>query len=184
MRIISGQFKGRILTVPHGKHVRPTLSSLREAVFNTIQQEIEGALFLDLFAGSGAIGLEALSRGADKVIFIDSHPLSCQAIRKNCQMLGVEKQTEVIQADVFKTLNRLKTQGMTFQIIYADPPYEQGYFEKILNHLNTCNLIDSNGHLFIEESKKITDTTKLHGHFKLNALKKFGDSHLFIFTHA
>ena len=108
MQIIAGKFKGRVLKSPKGLETRPTSSKLRGALFNRHQTTIIDANVLDLFAGSGAVGLEALSRGAKKAVFIDNNRFAIDALKANIQSLGVNNETQVIQADFFTALSKLK----------------------------------------------------------------------------
>ncbi len=146
IRIIAGKFKGRALDVPK-KGARPTLGALREALFNIIQQEIEGATFLDLFAGAGSMGLEALSRGAKEVCFVEHDRKSCQVIKKNCAALGVGEEAQVFCADAFKALPKMKP----FDFIFADPPYERHLGDQLLKYFDKDQNVLGKM-LFIEES--------------------------------
>lgn len=118
MRIISGKYKGRNLLAPKTEEVRPTLDIVKQAFFTKMQFEIEGARFLDLFGGSGAIGIEALSRGA-AVIICDNNPTSINLIRSNLKLIGESCDVELVDYKKF-----LKTNKKQFDIIYVDPPYE------------------------------------------------------------
>ena len=126
MHIIGGIYRNRTLIAPKGQEVRPTSSRLREALFNICQSYIQDALFLDLFAGSGAMGFEAISRGAKKATLIDLSKDSIRCIEANAASLNVEEQVQILQGDVFKWIERLQKQGVQFDIIYADPPYQIG----------------------------------------------------------
>lgn len=152
MYIISGKYKKRALVAPKSDLVRPTTSQLREAVFNICQLSIEGALFLDLFAGSGAMGLEALSRGAAHATFVESNRQALEVIKKNIHSLGVEKQTTVISLDVLKALEKFAQHTKSFDIIYVDPPYGKSLSEPVLTFLDTHPLLNSDGTLFIEDA--------------------------------
>ncbi|MBI3900752.1 MAG: 16S rRNA (guanine(966)-N(2))-methyltransferase RsmD, partial [Chlamydiia bacterium] len=132
--------------------VRPTTGQLREALFNICQLYVEGARFLDLFAGSGAMGLEALSRGAAHATFVDNHRPALQAIRHNIASLKVEKETTVLTIDVFKALKLLAEQEATFEIIYADPPYGKTLSAPVLEFIDKSSLLTQGGLLFIEDS--------------------------------
>ncbi len=148
MRISGGEFRGRVLSVPKGLDVRPTQDRVREALFSMLQNDIRGARFLDLFAGSGSVGLEALSRGAAEVAFVEQAPRSLASLVRNIAMLKVEDRSRVIRADVYtwlsaasnapngsNALNGLNalngSNGLGFDVAYADPPYalaeERGY---------------------------------------------------------
>ncbi|MCH9608663.1 MAG: Ribosomal RNA small subunit methyltransferase D [Chlamydiales bacterium] len=144
IRIIGGKFKGHSIEVPK-KGTRPTLAALRESLFNICQHTIEGATFLDLFSGGGAIGLEALSRGAAHVTFVEKDG---RIVKKNCSKLGVADKTTCLSTDVFKALPSFQT---PFDIIFADPPYGVGLGEKLLDYFDE-NPYLIGGDLFIEES--------------------------------
>jgi 16S rRNA (guanine966-N2)-methyltransferase len=182
LEIIAGRYKGRPLIAPKNDHVRPTLSSLREAVFNMLQGYMEEALFLDLFAGSGAMGLEALSRGAAHASFVDVDRKSIQAIKINCQALNVQPSTTIYFGDVLKKLGQLQKEQESFDIIYADPPYDQGHGEAVLSFLDSSSLLNPEGFLFIEEGFKTTISDENLAHLKLHKEKRFGSSKLFLFT--
>lgn len=161
MRIIAGKFRNRSLKSPKGIETRPTSEKLRGAVFNMLQSTIEGSDFLDLFAGSGAMGFEALSRGANRAVFIDSNPEALNAIAKNIESLRVDTIAKLIKGDVFSALKRLDRLQEPFDIIYADPPYMKAFpgttlndpeSIKILKALDESNLLKEGGLLFIEES--------------------------------
>jgi 16S rRNA (guanine966-N2)-methyltransferase len=123
MKIIAGNLRGRKLKAPRGLGTRPVLARVREALFNVLGS-LDDLRILDLFAGTGAIGLEALSRGAKSAVFVDSGYEPCETIRKNLAALGMEG--EVIRSDVNRALDRFNTMGKTFDFIFADPPYERG----------------------------------------------------------
>ncbi len=152
MYIIGGKYKKRALVTPKSDLVRPTTSQLRESVFNICQLTIEGAQFLDLFAGSGAMGLEALSRGAQHATFVESNRQAVEAIRRNIQALGVSKQATVITLDVFKALEKFAQHAKLFDVIYVDPPYGKGLSEPVLTFLDMHPLLNPDGSLFIEDA--------------------------------
>ena len=131
MRISGGEFRGRVLSVPKGLDVRPTQDRVREALFSMLQNDIRGARFLDLFAGSGSVGLEALSRGAAEVTFVEQAPRSLASLVQNIAMLKVEARCSTIRADVYAWLSAASNalnaiNGLGFDIAYADPPYAVG----------------------------------------------------------
>lgn len=149
LRIIGGQFKGRILKTPKGSGTRPTQGMLRESVFNICQNEIQGARFLDLFAGSGAMGLEALSRGASHITLVENDRRAISSIRENIAILQAASQTTLITSDVVRALKQLSS---PFDIIYIDPPYDTPVLP-LIEKLLAQNLVETNGVLFIEERK-------------------------------
>lgn len=161
MRIIAGTHKGKRLHSPKGMDVRPTSSRLREALFNILQNEIEGATFLDLFAGSGAVGLEAISRGAKHATFVEESRESAMAIKKNIGILQAEEATTVISEDALRALSLFKRRKKSFDIIFVDPPYGQEdeaapISLRVLKAIDSMSLLAKGGLLFIEESKKIS----------------------------
>lgn len=165
MRIIAGTFKNRRITAPKGMSTRPTSEKLRETLFNICQNYIDGAEFLDLFAGSGAMGIEALSRGAVKATFVDNKAESIQCIKQNLQDLNLQESSQVFKGEIFTTIKKFSQQ---FDIIYADPPYDLGYGQRIFDAVDQSNLLRSTGFLFIEEGiatelPKEGKTLKLQG---------------------
>lgn len=124
MHIFSGLYKSRKILSPKGQKTRPTSGRLREALFNICQLEIKEAVFLDLFSGSGAMGIEALSRGANEVVFVDNSRESIRCIQSNLAALGIVSKAQVIYSDVFDAMKKLAKCGCHFDVIYADPPYD------------------------------------------------------------
>jgi 16S rRNA (guanine(966)-N(2))-methyltransferase RsmD len=147
IRIIAGKFKGRLLKTPKTTATRPTQGMLREAVFNICQNTIEGARFLDLFAGSGSVGFEALSRGASLVTFIEKDPRAIACLKANIEMLGVKPQAHILSGDVAASVKRLYT---PFDLIYIDPPYDTPV-DPLLDALIEKKLIAEGCTLFVEE---------------------------------
>lgn len=152
LRIIGGKFKTRVLITSKAAGLRPTTSQLREAFFNICRHEIENSSFLDLFAGSGAMGLEALSRGANEVVFAERERSSLAALRKNISTLGVEEQTQVLAMDVRKALQLLVSKGAQFDLIYADPPYGLNLGAMVVECVESHALLKEGGYLFIEDT--------------------------------
>jgi 16S rRNA (guanine(966)-N(2))-methyltransferase RsmD len=124
MRVVAGKLGGRRLTAPRGARTRPTSDRVREALFG-ILGDVEGAVVLDLFAGSGALGLEALSRGAARATFVDSAPAAVAAVRRNLAELGVEGVAEVRRADVRGFLRKARAAGRHYDLVFLDPPYRR-----------------------------------------------------------
>ena len=132
MRVITGTARGRKLTTPGGQDVRPTTDQVKESVFSVIQFSIEGRTFLDAFAGSGQMGIEALSRGAEKAVFVDRDPKALQAVRQN---LAVTKLTEKADVMATDTLSFLERTRQRFDIAFLDPPYQTGILQRALEKL-------------------------------------------------
>lgn len=148
MRIISGKARGTKLYTLEGENTRPTLDRVKESVFSIIQSEIEGAKILDLFAGSGAIGLEFLSRGAQKAVLCDKSKEAVNIIKKNIEKTHMEQETQVFNTDFEKCLEKLKNEQ--FDIIYVDPPYETNYILKSLEKIIKLNIAKEECLIIIE----------------------------------
>ncbi|MBF0230126.1 MAG: 16S rRNA (guanine(966)-N(2))-methyltransferase RsmD [Desulfamplus sp.] len=136
MRIISGTCKGRRLIPLKGMSIRPTSDKVRESIFNIIGQQVNGADVLDLFAGTGAFGIECLSRGANKALFVDIAKSSCDVIKQNIELCKFTSKSVVFQYDLLKILSSISTifAKYSFDLIFMDPPYEMGFIEKILKN--------------------------------------------------
>lgn len=156
MRVIGGLYRNRRLVAPKGGQTRPTSGQLRECLFNICQSHIEGASFLDLFAGSGAMGIEAMSRGASHATFIDANREALACIKKNIEALGLETGTTVLGQDIFRGLRYLSKQGRQFDIIFSDPPYHiegefsSHYNDQVLKLIDEQALLSPRGILFLE----------------------------------
>ncbi len=159
MRIIGGKYKGkRIKSLPKRedtKLLRPTTDRVKESVFSILNNYLEGVRFLDLFAGTGNVGIEALSRGAGKVVFVENNRKFCKLIGENLKNLQVERDRyEIICDDYVNALKKLARRGEKFDFIYADPPYEKGFYTRIVNMVKNLDLLDRDGLLILEEPKK------------------------------
>lgn len=156
MRVVGGVYRNRTLAAPKGTLTRPTSGQLRECLFNICQGYIEGARFLDLFAGSGAVGIEALSRGASHATFIDTSKEALACMRKNIESFGLKDRTVILGQDILQGLRYLFKQGRQFDIIFSDPPYRHegefssAYNEKVLKFVDEHALLSSSGILFLE----------------------------------
>ena len=161
LRILGGEFKSRSLQSPRGSQTRPTTSMLRKAVFDILQTSIVKTKFLDLFAGSGAMGLEALSRGAAHATFVESHFDAVKALRANITTLQVENRTTIYSYDVFDALKKLSKQNASFDLIYADPPYNRpAIYNELLTFLDSSSLVS--GLFFLESPLQFTPPPLKH----------------------
>ncbi len=172
MRIVGGIHRNRKLIAPKGQKTRPTSERLRESLFNICQGWIEGARVLDLFSGSGAVGLEALSRGAAEAVFVDSDRQAIRSLKQNAADLLLEPQIELFCSDAIRAIERLHTNQQQFDMIFADPPYNKGFGEKVLEALANYDILAVDGTLFVEESVKLSTPD----HFKLHKTRKVGGS--------
>ena len=148
MRIISGKARGTKLYTLEGTNTRPTLDRVKESIFNIIQNEIEDATVLDIFAGSGAIGLEFLSRGARKAVLCDKSKEAIQIIKKNTEKTHMEEKTQIINADFENCLEKLKDEQ--FDIIYIDPPYATDYICKSLKKIKEFGIAKKESVIIVE----------------------------------
>ena len=148
MRIISWKAKGTKLYTLQGDNTRPTLDRVKESIFNIIQSQIPEATVLDLFAGSGAIGLEMLSRGAKKAILCDKSKEAIGIIKKNIQKTHMEEKVELYNIDFKECIEKVSKEK--FDIIYIDPPYETNFIEKSLEKIIEKNIIQENGIIILE----------------------------------
>ncbi len=125
MRVIAGKFRSRTLRSLKGQALRPTSDRLRETLFNILGSTVEGTTFLDLYAGTGAVGIEALSRGARTAIFIEKHEPAATLIRRNLDSLGIKEGAEILGMDVLRGLEQLESRNVHAQFIFLDPPYAE-----------------------------------------------------------
>jgi len=185
MRIIAGLLKNHPIAAPKGAGTRPTSSKLREAVFNICQHSVEGSNFLDLFAGSGAMGLEALSRGAASAAFIEQNAEALRCINHNLEHLKLNTCSQVLRGDVWKMLEKLSKQNKPFQIIYADPPYnlsaQSQFWERLGEMITSSGLLEDRGMLFLEQAKGVPMPALESPHLFLVSSRKMGAATLLQF---
>lgn len=163
MRIISGNFRGRKLIQIQGKDIRPTSDRVREAIFNILGPAIKNARVLDLFAGTGALGLEALSRGADHAVFVDAALSSCTTIQKNIDLCKMTDQALILHHDII-CLPLPQTLGSPpFDLIFIDPPYGKGHVETTLGKAGFIDLLAPTGIIVTEQSFKESFTKPING---------------------
>jgi len=154
MRIIGGQFKSRIISIPKGVDIRPTQDKVREAVFN-ILGDVNGKKILELFAGSGAFGIEALSRGASHATFVDNNFRCAAAIRANLESLGIAAQYySIIKSNALTSLPGLPKEENKFDIIFLDPPYYRDLAKKCLINIDAYDILSPIGLVLVEHFKK------------------------------
>ena len=153
MRIIGGEYRGRRLHTPRGAVVRPTADRVREAIFNILGGACRGRLVADLFAGTGALGLEALSRGADSAIFVDRKRSAIDVIRRNIAACGCDRRSQAFLYDIMRNLNCLKRIDQPAELVFMDPPYHQGFIGPTLRHLHAGRFIAVDAILIIEHAR-------------------------------
>jgi len=187
MRIIAGKAKGRVLIAPKAKVLRPTTDRVKESLFNIL--DVEEKRFLDLFAGAGSVGLEALSRGASRVIFVENHRACADAIRINIErcgfvnipLNGVEREAgpdiEVVEYSVDRGLKLLGHRGERFDVIFADPPYEQNLIGEMLRLVRTQELIFQNGIVVVQHSAREEIPARREG-YQIDDSRRYGETAL------
>lgn len=151
LRIIGGEWRSRVITFDAAPGLRPTPARVRETLFNWLQTDINGSRCLDLFAGSGALGFEAASRGAKHVVQVELNPKVCQKLRENCAALSAD-QISVVQSDVNAFIASCREQ---FDLIFLDPPFNQSLVQPICHALSQCGLLAAFGKIYIEAERKL-----------------------------
>lgn len=135
IRVIAGRYRGKKLKRPRGDELRPTSDRLRQTLFDILGARLPDSRFIDAFAGTGAVGIEALSRGAREVVFIESDPAACRLIRENLGICGITGGYRLLEEDVFKSLRRLAREGCRFDLAFLDPPYHWGPYADLIDLL-------------------------------------------------
>ena len=154
MRVIAGTARRLPLVTPKGMETRPTTDRIKETLFNILQPEIPDCRFLDLFSGSGGIGIEALSRGAESAVFVEKNPKACACIRENLTFTKLSPKAVVMEQDVLSAINRLSGSGV-FDIIFMDPPYGKDYEYDVLLALSHSDIVDRYTIIVIEEALNV-----------------------------
>ena len=147
MRVITGTARGITLKTPQGMQTRPTTDRVKEALFSIIQFEIPGARILDLFGGTGQLGIEALSRGAKSAVFVDAGEAPCKLIRENLRRTHLEENAKVVRSDYLAYLSGCREQ---FEIIFLDPPYAEVFLENALKRIAEIDILQSGGIIVAE----------------------------------
>lgn len=154
MRVIAGTARGHKLQTPEGLDTRPTTDRIKETLFNILSPRLAGCRFLDLFSGSGGNGIEALSRGAARAVFVDKAAVCKDVISANLKHTKLEERAEVLKADVGGAIDTLAQRGETFDIIFMDPPYAGGFLEETLAHIVSAGILQKDGLIVAERSTK------------------------------
>lgn len=176
MRIISGKYKGRKINGYDIVGTRPTMDRVKESLMGMIQNKIRNSICLDLFAGSGSIGLELLSNGANTCYFIDNNKKVIDTIRFNIANIRVEEKCFLIVSDYIKALKKFKDDNIKFDIIFLDPPYQNNYIGKSIELILEYNLLNEGGIIICEYEKEVFS-------FPLNVIKmkKYGSKNIIIY---
>jgi 16S rRNA (guanine966-N2)-methyltransferase len=179
MRIIGGDAKGRAIYSPKRSQMRPTSDGIKESLFN-ILREISGKYFADFFAGSGNVGLEALSRGAAKVVFVESNSAMVNAIKRNLREFSFGGY-EIMAMEAAKGIRKLHTRGERLDYLFVDPPYERGLVRDFFRSLSGGNILSEDGVLIIQHSLRENVDGYYTGDFILTDRRRYGDTHLSFF---
>lgn len=166
LRVISGTARSIKLITPEGTQTRPTTDRIKETLFSMINFDIPGAVFLDLFSGSGAMGIEALSRGAKKAVFIDNHREALACIQQNLSKTQLLDKGTIIQGDVLQKLQSLAGEGGKFDIIFMDPPYKSDLINQTLSAIKENNLLNDQGFVIVEHSSNDSISEKEYNIYK------------------
>lgn len=182
MRVIGGIARGHTLIAPKGREVRPTLDRVREALFNILGERVVDCAFLDLFSGTGAVGIEALSRGAASAVFVDSHQDCRSIIERNLAKTKLQEAAKVRGTKLPGGLKGLGSEGKRYDIIFADPPYKFEGHVDLLQSISSLNLLSENG-LVIIEHDKLTEISPDEGDLTRLRVRKYGGTALSFFGH-
>ena len=179
MKVISGILKGRNIEGYNIDGTRPTMDRVKESLFATIQNNLKDSVVLDLFAGSGQLGIEAISNGAKLCYFIDNNKEVIKVLNKNISNLNIKSNSKVILSDWKKSLNEFANQNLKFDLIFVDPPYDYNVYEKILDKVSNLNILNENGLIILEHSNiKFKDT---YNNLTLYKEKKYGNKSVNIY---
>lgn len=181
MRIISGRARGQRLKVPKGPALRPTAARVKEALFDILPHDLSGRTILDLFAGTGNLSLEALSRGAAEVVLVDTSRHAVQAIRDNLRRLGFSEKASVWAAPVLKALRALARKRKKFHLVFLDPPYEKGIVKSAMRALGEIDLLEKNGLVILEHSVR-EEIDHSYGNLALEDQRRYGTTMLSFFS--
>lgn len=178
MRIISGSLKGRVIQNKKIEGTRPTMDRVKESLFAMIASYLEESVFVDLFAGSGSIGIEAISNGAKKCYFIDKNKLCTKDIENTLKEFHIKDKAEVFTLDYKKALKYFREKQIQFDILFLDPPYKNKVYEEIMNFIIKNDLLKENGIVICEADNYLKEEYEDLSQIKS---KKYGDKYIFIY---
>ncbi|NJP36465.1 16S rRNA (guanine(966)-N(2))-methyltransferase RsmD [Alkalicoccus luteus] len=182
MRIISGEFKGRQLKAVPGMNTRPTSDKVREAFFHGTGPYFEGGLFLDLFGGSGAVGLEALSRGFERAVFVERNGKAFAVLKENVNKTGAGDRAELYRSEAGRALKAAVGRELVFDMIYMDPPYDDDSYEEKISYIADNGLLHSDGLLAAEHRNDKQLPEEISG-LKLLRRMDYGSTALTLYQH-
>jgi 16S rRNA (guanine966-N2)-methyltransferase len=187
MRIVAGKYRSRLLKSLKGNVLRPTSDRLRETLFNVLGPSVSGSRFLDVFAGTGAVGIEAISRGAVEVVFIENHIPAATLIRRNLASLAIQNGAQVLSLDALRALEKLAARhnptNAPFDFVFVDPPYaEKDQYDSVLGFLGAAPFL-SQGSLVIAEHRRTHELARRIGRLLQTRILRQGDAALSFFEH-
>lgn len=177
MRVIAGEFRGRLLDRIEGMDIRPTSDKVKESLFNILGDTVIDSVFLDLFGGTGGIGIEALSRGAKHVVFIDVNTKSIKVLKGNLDHLNIKDNVEVFNTDYSTAIGKLYKLKKQFDIIFIDPPYRLGIAKSALEEIDKNPILIQSGLIVVEHESK-EDIPQRVGKLYLYRIKQYGNTSL------
>ncbi|UCD70630.1 MAG: 16S rRNA (guanine(966)-N(2))-methyltransferase RsmD [Syntrophobacterales bacterium] len=180
MRIIGGKAKGRKLIAGKTRVIRPTRDNVKESIFSMIQGNVEGGVVLDLFAGTGNLGLEALSQGAKKAIFVENDKTPLAILMRNIDLCGFRDRAEILSLDAELALKALRRRAEKIDLVFIDPPYGSGYVDKTLRFINSHDMVSRGGAIVVEHGSAETPANQW-GRLSLRKRKRYGDTVISIF---
>jgi 16S rRNA (guanine(966)-N(2))-methyltransferase RsmD len=180
MRIVGGMLGGRRLKAPRGMETRPTAERVREAMFNILGAPPPRAHVLDLFAGAGTLGLEALSRGAARAVFVERSRAAVRCLTENAAALGVDDMIKIHCADATRSLARLEREGERFDWLFVDPPYRNGHAERALALLGASELVLAGG-VVVAEADRREPFAQRYGRLSRESCRRYGDTQVLFF---
>lgn len=179
MRVISGKKRGTKLEAPEGMTTRPTTDRIKETLFNMIAFDLPECVFLDLFSGSGAIGIEALSRGAKEATFVECNPVAVKCIENNLTKTKFNDNANILRTDIYEAIHKLEKENYKCDIIFLDPPYFDVDIQQVMEALAMSTLLNKEGYIILEQSTqhKISEVkgliNKREKHFKTTTISFF-----------
>lgn len=173
MRVISGKARSLRLKTLEGMDTRPTQDRIKETLFNMIQHEVAGKDFLDLFAGSGAIGIEALSRGCKHAVFVEKNKKAAACIQDNLVHTKLAEDAMILVADVTSAVRKLDSEGRNFDYIFMDPPYDKGMEEAVLRELDHSHILKENALVIVESSLDTEIQDEMFQHLEVLKTKEY-----------
>lgn len=182
MRVVSGKYKGKSLKAVPGNSTRPTTDKVKEALFNIIGPYFDGGLCLDLFAGSGGLGIEAISRGAEKAIFVDRDGKAIGTIHDNIKACSLENVTEVYRNDAARALKAIIKRGLVFDYIFLDPPYAKQQLKDLLEMIDSSELLNKNGVIVCEHGTDVK-LPSVVGQLRQTKIETYGIITISIYTY-